>query len=168
MTAQAEERTRDTENWVYKEFVLTGVKAWKGASLFRFIAGASAGKVTDTPAANTVYVGTCWRTADATAADAIVTIRLPRELQQLEWFLNGDAIAATDVGKLCFAADDQTVQKAPIAGYAFGKIWAVDSSLGVLVEKLQPNPTPVGTLPAFAVADSAPTSIAHKAIRSEE
>ncbi len=164
MTALAEEHVRDTENWVYKEFVLTGVKAWKGASLFRIIAGASAGKLTDTPAANTAYLGTCWRTVDATAADATVTVRLPKELQQLEWFVNGDAIAATDVGKFAYAADDQTVQKAPLAGYPMGKIWAVDATLGVLVEKLQPNPAPVGTLAAFGGGDTAPAAIAHGAV----
>jgi hypothetical protein len=164
MTAQAAERGRDTEDWVYKEFTLTGVKAWKGAQIFLFIAGASAGKVTDTPAANTVPLGVCWRTVDATSADALVTVRLPRELQQLEWLVNGDAIAATDRGKYCYSADDQTVQKAPLAGQPFGKIWAVDSALGVLVERMHFAPAPVGTLAAFGSGDTAPLTIAHGAV----
>lgn len=165
MTALSAEKTRDTENWFYKEFTLTGVKAWKGASLFLIVAGASAGKVTDTPAANTMYLGVCWRTVDATAADVAVTVRLDRELQGLEWLINGDTIVAADVGKLCYSADDQTVQKAPLAGFPFGKIMAVDSTLGVLVLKQSlTDVPPVGTLPAFAAADTAPTTIAHLAV----
>lgn len=164
MTAQAAERGRDTEDWVYKEFTLTGVKAWKGAQLFLILAGASAGKVTDNPAANTVLLGHCWRTVDATAADAKVTVRLIRELQQLEWMVNGDAIAATDIGRFCYAADDQTVQKAPLAGFPFGKVWAVDSALGVLVERMYFAPAPVGVLAAFGGGDTAPATIAHGAV----
>lgn len=165
MTALSAEKTRDTENWFYKEFTLTGVKAWKGASLYQIIAGASAGKVTDTPAANTVYLGVCWRTVDATAADATVTVRLDREKQGLEWLVNGDNITSADCGKYCYSADDQTVQKAPLAGFPTGIIRLVDASLGVLVEKLQKlAPAPVGVLPAFAAADSAPLSIAHGAV----
>jgi hypothetical protein len=165
MTAQSAERTRDTENWVYKEFTLTGVKAWKGALAFLIIAGASAGKVTDTPAANTTQIGVFWRTVDASAADAAVAIRLDREFQNLEWLVNGDAIAATDIGKFCYAADDNTAQKAPTAGFPLGKVMAVDSVLGVLVAKLNfADIPPVGTLPAFVGGDTAPTAIAHLAV----
>jgi len=165
MTALSAEKTRDTENWFYKEFTATGVKIWKGASVFLIIAGASAGKVTDTPAANTKYLGVCWRTADATAADVSVTVRLDRELQGLEWLVNGDAIATADIGKYCYAADDQTVQKAPLAGLPMGVIWAVDSVLGVLVNKFSAiELPPVGTLPAFAGGDTAPTAIGHLAV----
>jgi hypothetical protein len=101
---------------------------------------------------------------DATAADARVTVRLLRELQQLEWLVNGDAIAATDVGKYCYSADDQTVQKAPLAGQPFGRIWAVDAALGVLVERMTFAPAPVGVLAAFAAANTAPATIAHGAV----
>ena len=164
MTALSAEKTRDTENWVYREFTLTGVKAWKGAQLFMFIAGASAGKVTDNPASNTVPLGVCWRTVDATAADLSVTVRLPFELHQLEWLVNGDAIAATDCGKFCYSPDDTTVQKAPLAGQPFGKIWAVDATLGVLVQRLHATPAPVGVLAAFGGGDTAPATIAHGAV----
>lgn len=165
MTALVAEKTRDTENWFYREFILTGVKAWKGASLFLIFSGASAGKVTDTPAANTTYLGVCWRTVDATAADLAVTVRLDREKQGLEWFVNGDAIAAADVGKFCYATDDQTVQKAPLAGMPFGRVLFVDSVLGVLVEKFALRlPAAVGTLAAFGAGDTAPAAIAHGAV----
>lgn len=165
MTALSAEKTRDTENWVYKEFTLTGVKAWKGALAFLILSGASAGKLTDNPAANTTQIGVFWRTSDATAADTTVTVRLDREYQNLEWLVNGDAIAATDFGKFCYATDDNTAQKAPLAGFPLGKIMAVDSVLGVLVLKTGfADLPPVGTLPAFAAGDTAPTAIAHLAV----
>jgi hypothetical protein len=161
VTAQAAERTRDTENWVYKEFTLTGVKAWKGAMLFLIVAGASAGKVTDTPAVNTVYLGMCWRTVDATAADKLVTVRIDAEKQGLEWFANGDTITAAHIGKLCWPADDNTVQKEPTAAPALGIIRGYDATLGVLVEKFQQKTPPiVGTLPAFAAGNCAIVAVA--------
>jgi hypothetical protein len=49
-------------------------------------------------------------------------------------FVNGDTIVSTDIGKLCFIGDDQTVFKAnagddPVAGV----IYDVDTDLGVWV-----------------------------------
>jgi hypothetical protein len=54
------------------------------------------------------------------------------------WFANlgGDAVVAGDLGKLCFLDDDQTVRKTDNtnANSVAGRIWAVDSVRGVLVE----------------------------------
>lgn len=55
------------------------------------------------------------------------------------WFANSsstDAIAITEIGKVCFAADDQTVAKTSGVGTrpVAGKVVAVDASLGVAVQ----------------------------------
>lgn len=165
MTALSDERARDTENWSYHEFTLTGVKAWKGAQLFLILGGSSKGKVTDTPTPLTSYLGVCWRTVDATAADALVTVRLDMEAQGLEWLENGDTIVATDVGKPAYAQDDQTVYKAATAGALIGRILAYSSSLGVLVQKFNGKmPCGVGVLTAFAAAATALTYVQDGAV----
>lgn len=165
MTALTDEKARDTENWSYHEFTLTGVKAWKGAQLFLIVGGASKGKVTDTPTPLTVYLGVCWRTVDATAADALVTVRLDMEAQGLEWLENGDTIVAADVGKPAYARDDQTVYKAATSGAKIGRILAYSSSLGVLVQKDNTKTFPgVGVLTAFAAGATAPAVIQDGAV----
>ena len=165
MTALSAERQRDTENWSYHEFTLTGVKAWKGAQLFLIVGGSAKGKVTDLPTPLTVYLGVCWRTVDATAADKTVTVRLDTEAQGLEWLENGDSIAATDVGKPAYSQDDQTVFKAATLGCMIGRILAYSSTLGVLVQKFNTKqPKGVGVLTAFAAGATAPTVVQDGAV----
>lgn len=165
MTALSDEKPRDTENWFYHEFTLTGVKAWKGAQLFLILGGTGKGKVTDNPSPLTTYIGVCWRTKDATAADVKVTVRLDREAQSLEWLDNGDTIVAADVGRPAFAQDDQTVYKAATAGAHIGRILAVDSTLGVLVQKFNARmPRGVGVMPAFNAGASVLTVVQDGAI----
>lgn len=165
MTALSAERQRDTENWSYHEFTLTGVKAWKGAQLFLILGGSAKGKVTDVPSPLTCYLGVCWRTVDATSADKQVTVRLDLEMQGLEWLENGDTIVAADVGKPAYAQDDQTVFKAATAGAHIGRIMAVSSTLGVLVQKFNAKmPRGVGVLAAFAAGVTAPAVVQDGAV----
>lgn len=165
MTALSDERQVDQENWSYHEFILTGVKAWKGAQLFLILGGSAKGKVTDTPTPLTVYIGRCWRTVDATSADAQVTVRLDTEAQGLEWLENGDTIVAADVGKAAYAQDDQTVFKAATSGALIGRILAYSATLGVLVQKFNTKiPCGVGVLTAFAAGATALTVVQDNAV----
>jgi hypothetical protein len=169
MTALAAEKQVDQEKWRYREFTATGSKIWKGAQVGIFLSGANAGKVGPMLAsrADQKYIGRCWRTVDASAADAIVTIRFDRDLE-LEWMVNDTSVLATHVGQSCYAVDDQTVGIAGTLGSPLGTIYAVDATLGVLVKKVEdvagidyPN---TGVVPAFAAGAAALTMVVHDAV----
>lgn len=75
------------------------------------------------------------------------------EEKSLAWFVNataGDACAATDVGKLCYVLDDQTVaaNDATNTRSVAGRIWGFDSAKGVLVEARVSNGDRLGGLDA--------------------
>lgn len=115
-----------------------------------------------------------------TASNAPVLVKLFREIWAM-WFANssaGDAIAAPgQIGSLCYIVDDQTVAKTDASGTrsVAGRVWAVDSVKGVLVERLGANPGGAGSTeagqvldvavaPAYAANDSAPATILAGAI----
>lgn len=105
---------------------------------------------------------------DATSADKTVTVDLETE-KQCEWWTNdsgGGAVAATDVGKVCYMLDDQTVTMTSTGRSPSGRVWGVDSTKGVLVEKLEPIVSVLDqpTLGAYVSNDSAPTTIVHNAV----
>lgn len=169
MTALAQEKMRRTEPWKYREFTLaSGTKGWKhGRAAFN-----GSGQVV--PATSTTglfMIGVFAHTVDATAAAAPVTIDLEKEIV-VEWFVNatgGDAVAATDVGKLAYQMDDQTVTITATGRSVSGRIWAVDAVKGVAIEKVDVGSLAgdVATLPAagsFTSNDYAPTTIVHEAI----
>jgi hypothetical protein len=140
MTAAAAARSRKTSTWRLKEFTLaSGLIAYQGAIAAIETSGSDAGKVK--PGATSpslVVIGVFSETVDATSAAKAVTVDLLREVE-LEWFVNGsssDAVAATDVGKLCYVLDDQTVSILAGGKSVCGRIWAVDSTKGVAVEKM--------------------------------
>src|SRR5258706_15404774 len=69
-------------------------------------------------------------------ADALVNVDLITE-KTLVWFDNAtssDAVAATDFGKLCYFFDDHSVTITSTSRSIAGKVWAVDTNRGVLVE----------------------------------
>lgn len=75
-----------------------------------------------------------------TPSGGSVHVKLFREVTAY-WFANataGDAIAAADVGGICYLLDDQTVAQndATNTRSAAGRIWAIDTVKGVLVEPL--------------------------------
>lgn len=76
---------------------------------------------------------------DATSADKNVNVRLLKEVVGFRYVnaTAGDAVASTDVGKLCYFADDQTVAITSQGKCQAGRVWNVSSTLGVLVEKLE-------------------------------
>lgn len=76
---------------------------------------------------------------NSTGADGDLSVRLDRGRFRWDNSAAGDAIAAADVGDLCFAVDDHTVAKTIGAGNRLiaGRIVGVDS-LGVWVETAEP------------------------------
>src|SRR5690606_31302028 len=132
MTALAAERRRRIETWKYKNFTLSsGVKAWKhGAAAINLGSGEV---VPATSSPNLLVIGGFNNTVDATSAAKPVEVDLLREVL-LEWFANAtstDACAATDIGRLAYMLDDQTVTITPTGRSPIGRIWAVDSTKGV-------------------------------------
>lgn len=81
--------------------------------------------------ANTVTVG----------SGGTIIVELFRELMCV-WMVNaggGDAVVAANLGGLAYCLDDQTVANndATNTRAVFGRIWALDTTLGVLVEPIQ-------------------------------
>lgn len=159
MTAAVESRTAREAKWKHRTFtLLSGTKAFARCAAFL----TATGKVVPAQnAAAVLYIGLFDEDVDATAADAPVGVDLLEEVTLLR-FVNataGDAIAATDVGKLCYFLDDQTVQITPTPRLA-GRVWEV-SAAGVMVEKLPVDVlgvAPAPALPAYVANDSVPTS----------
>lgn len=165
MTAQASERARDFERINKWDVTFTGSKVWKGASVGLVLAGASAGKFAEM--GQYPYMrryGVCFRTVDASAADALGTVQLDYEVFA-EWFpQQASVIVAADFGKAVAQLDDQTVAlgtEAVTGVYPMGRIWDVNTNRGVLVELLRPGQalprTPMAL--AFTANDYAPAGI---------
>lgn len=112
-------------------------------------------------------IGKAYEKVDATSAAKTVSVVLDREVDAT-WLKNdsGTAVVAADVGSLCYYVDDQTVSMSATGRSLAGRVWAVDSTKGVLVEKLnaalavaeQPD---VGS---YTSNDYAPAGIIHGAV----
>ncbi len=139
MTALAKARQSTREHWAYHLMTLaTGHIAYPNAALGIDL---STGKVEPMHAeGDLLFIGKSAETAavDATSADKQVNVRFDREIEG-EWWENSgtNAVAATDVGSICYFEDDQTVGMNPNTFSVAGRVWAVDASLGVFVERLQ-------------------------------
>lgn len=155
MTALAKSRQSSIEAWNDKQFTLaSGNKAWKGG-----LAGLdmSTGKVEPGHAeSDLLIIGSFTEDVDATSADKLVNVRFDREIR-LRWYANSTttALVSTDVGKLCYVEDDQTVTASPNNAPVAGRVWAVSSLDGVAVELLPAgggslSGAVVGTLAAFS------------------
>lgn len=163
MTALAQERQGSRERWTYKQFTLaSGNKAWKGGIACLDL---STGKVEPGHAeTDLLLLGQFAETVDAAGGDKLVNVNLWREIDVI-WYANapgGDAVVATDIGSLCYVFDDQTVTKTATGRSVAGRVWAIDATLGVAIEKLQavPSTTSLDGLegvpaaaPAFAAND---------------
>lgn len=154
MTALAQERMSRVEKWKYRQFTLaSGNKGWKHGIA---VGDASTGKVEPGHAeTDLLNIGRFAETIDAAAGDKLVNIEFPEE-KTVEWFANGtagDAVAAADVFGICYILDDQTVSILPTGKSVAGRIWAVDSVMGVAVERLTTGvPSLLGVELAVAVA----------------
>lgn len=158
MTALAKSRMGREERWKHKLFTLASGKiAFQGGAAFLNLATSKV-----EPAASAtgyLYLGTFAEKVDASAADAPVNVDLVEEIVTRR-FVNataGDAIAATDVGGIAYFLDDQTVCITPAGRTVAGRIWDVDTTKGVAVEKIEsaeaPLANPAATTPAGYVGN---------------
>jgi hypothetical protein len=90
-----------------------------------------------TGASNELVIGKAGRKVVQSASTPNCEVRFAREHFGY-LFINdsGTAVAATDIGKICYVLDDQTVTMAVTGKGIAGRVWAVSASEGVLVEPL--------------------------------
>lgn len=166
MTAQASNRTPEEVRWKYKQFTLkSGQHAYQGSSLCLELATAKL--VVAATGDGLVFMGFAVDEVDASLADKTINVDLIEEIVGY-WYANGtssDAVAATDVMKDCYFIDDQTVSIRAAGNPLAGRILAFDTTKGVLVQKRSKSVdlAPMPSLPAFAAADCAPTTIVNGA-----
>lgn len=154
MTAMSQERMRDFERWTYYDFTLaSGNKAYKNGIACLDL---STAKVEPGHAeTDLLYIGLFDQTVDATSADKIVRVNLQREIE-VEWLDNSltHALVDTDVGSLCYIEDDQTVTSLSTGNSIAGRVWKVDSTRGVAVERLSTLPANNATLDGLAAVET--------------
>lgn len=162
---------RKEARWDFKSFTLaSGNKAFQGGAIFFSPATGKVVSGSNVAAVGLVFLGLAAESVDATSADLPINVNLIEEITAF-WWDNGtstDAIASTDVGAIAYALDDHTASILAITKSAIGRIIAVDTTLGVLIEKRGFGGT-VGlasspALPAYAANDSIPTAIANGAL----
>lgn len=162
MTALADKRGRRVEPLKNIDLVLaSGQKAYQGAQIFQnpadgkaYIGGVATGYI---------FRGTAIRTVDATSADTTIPVELIEEIE-IEWWPNAtstDACSATDIGKDAYSKDDQTAAITGVSKSFIGRIWAVDTTKGVAVERKNFRAT-LGAQPttaSYTANDWAPASV---------
>ncbi len=170
MTALTAQRARNAHSRKHFTFTLkSGSKAWKGAAICLELA---TGKVIPAAAGEGLfYLGLADDTVDATSADQELSVDLIQELWG-SYFVNataGDAVGATDVGKLCYFLDDQTVTISAYGRPVAGVVLGVSTTKGVLVQKLERVhgllPAPLAAVfPAFVANDFVPLRVQHDSV----
>jgi hypothetical protein len=172
MSAQTKGVPRPTHDFRLIELTLTsGTKSFRGA---RAVLNPATGKVL--PAAEDqagmIALGIFVRDVDATLADKPVTVDLEMEVR-VAFFQNAtstDAVLATDVGKLAYHVDDQTVGVLSAGRTVAGRVLVLDSR-GVGVAKLDfasvLGDAPLAPAPdvaSFTANDWAPAAIVNGAL----
>lgn len=168
MTAQAKERAIDTAAWRYRRFTLkSGSVAWKSGAAFLELA---TGKVVPAlqAAAGFLFLGVFNESVNASTGDKLVNIDLGGEID-LYYFANSGPILATDIGKLCYFDDDQTVVLAAGTRQLAGRVLDVDARKGVGVDVsvarfASQERTMAGPALAFVANDAAPTDVINGAV----
>ena len=135
MTALTRERASSIERWTYHLFPLAATKkAWKGGiAAFELGTGKVVPAAADT---DHLVIGKFADSVDATEGERKVNVNLGMEIE-VEWWSNdaGSPVAADDLGMLRYVLDDQTASMAT-TGPVLGRVWAVDPTRGVAVQKL--------------------------------
>jgi hypothetical protein len=80
-----------------------------------------------------IPIGYFVENADATLGDVTCTVRLFREVIAF-WWANSGNVNANDIMQECYIADDQTVTMTSSGNSKAGRIVAVSTAKGVLVE----------------------------------
>lgn len=156
MTALANERQSREKKFTYMQFPLAvGNKAYKNGNAAIDL---STGKCEPAhPETDLFGIGKFAETVDATLAEALVNVNLQREVTA-EWWENdtdGTPVTAAMLCALCYLLDDQTVTSDPSGASVAGRVWAVDSVKGVLVERLGDTPAAVGSLDGLEAVETA-------------
>lgn len=136
MTALSAERMGSKKTFKTLTFTLTNTtKAYKNGQAVLVI---GAGTVSPgTAATGRVAIGRFAQTVDATLGALPVEVELSKEIEALWWNAHTvGAPATTDIGRICYVQDDQTVTMTSTGRSPAGRVWAVDATLGVLVEPL--------------------------------
>lgn len=151
MTALAKEKTRSVERWTFRQFPLAITnKAWKHGSVGIDL---STGKVEPAHAeSDLLIIGVAAETIDATSVEKQLNVNLGMEIE-VEWWASS-GIAATDIGKLAYFQDDQTVYLTT-GGCVAGRIWAYDSVKGAAIQKLPQILAGTGGAPLTIVSPGA-------------
>lgn len=111
------------------------MKAYKGAAAC--FDSTAAGNVVQGKASTTLTrIGVFAETVDNTGGPAgalLVNVELDREVYG-QWFANDGSVTAAAIGTDVYMADDHTVSTTATGSSKAGRVWAVDSQLGVAVE----------------------------------
>lgn len=136
MTALSAERMGSKKTFQTLTFTLTaGTKAYKNGQAVLVLGAGTASP--GTAATGRVAIGRFAQTVDATLGALPVEVELSKEIEALWWNAHTvGAPATTDIGSICYVQDDQTVTMTSTGRSPAGRVWAVDSTLGVLVEPL--------------------------------
>lgn len=121
----------------YTFTLASGQTVWKGALIAIKLGTGTV--VEATGASDELVIGLAMESVNAASAAKPLAVEFPTPVNGI-YFANGSSIAATNIGDICYVADDQTVALTPIVSGASvaGRIWGVDSVRGVLVEILRP------------------------------
>lgn len=167
MTALTTKRPNKEERWTHHRFPLAvGKKAFGGgAACIDLTAG---NIVPAAGGAGLLYIGIFNEDVDATSVTKLVSVNLIDEIG-IFWFANGtstDAVAAANLGQECYFADDATVgllgSTAGVARSLAGRIWGVDTTKGVAVQKSgggNSAVSPAPALPAYVSNEAIPADI---------
>jgi hypothetical protein len=124
------------ERWTFKQFPLaSGKKAYKGGIA---VIKQSTGKCEPaSAAAGLLHIGKFAESIDASAAEKLVNVDLGLEIEVCWWTNDTTApVTADKVGSICYLLDDQTVSIDGTSRSIAGRVWAVDATKGVAVQKL--------------------------------
>jgi hypothetical protein len=136
MTALSSRGPVNFQSFGSLDMALTTSATVQEGSLVALVIGT--GKVqAATGASNELVIGKAMRKAVQSSTAPNAEIKFTREHFGY-WCVNdtGTAVVAADVGKICYVLDDQTVTMAVTGKGIAGRVWAVSSSAGVLVEPL--------------------------------
>lgn len=127
------ERMRSFDRWEDRQFPLAaGNKAWKSCPIGIDL---STGKVEPAHGESDLFIiGIAAETVDATLVEKMLQVNLIRPIV-LDYWVSAGGIALTDIGKIAYFADDQTVSLTP-NGCVAGRIWDYSATRGVGVEKI--------------------------------
>jgi hypothetical protein len=125
------------EKWTYHDFTLTsGQVAYKNGLAVVNTAAATGNVLAGAEATTMVVLGVFDEYVDASLAAKTVRINFLTE-RTVVWFKNdgvGTAVAATDLGKICYIKDDETVSMTATTRSAAGVVLAVSATKGVAVD----------------------------------